>query len=809
MDVDVKTMEVIDGLKLSPRAARLLQNYYDSTPGIGTERAALAAQSWAETADQPLALRRAKLLEKVLLGIPVVIFPGQLLVGSETKYCRGCSPQCDYDGTLLGPLLSEQHGQVTLSGPMVKAVATEEEWQQLVESAKWWEGKTPVELVQRTTEEIMGSWYDDLVEAGGTLRYESYPLFPGFLEYEKVIRDGLQSFINVAQQHMKRFKNHEEDDPEKYYTWQAAEIVLRAAIAYAKRYAQCAKDMAVGECDPSRRGDLLEIAEVCTRVPEQPARSFREALQCMILLYLVSKIETPNMSPGSWKLVDQYLYPYLRRDMENGSLTWDGALDLVADFLIFATRLERMLVWDWREFTQKGVYTSLALGGLTKDGHDATNELSYLFLHAIGLVKTPEPHVVVRYHRDTPRWFMLKALQTNCKAVGGVPQFQNTEHVADYLVKQGVSLENARDWCSSGCSQAEPADAPCSFIPSYHNVALAVDLALHSGVASATGKRLGTETGAPGGFETFDELYDAFTKQFEYIARRNIWHMRLTDRLRMKSYKQIFGSALSSTCLDKGMDLNEGGYAHYHAWYLKDRGIIPAADSLLAIKKLVFDEKKLSMPELIKAVDANFTGEKGEKVRQMCLAVPKYGNDINEADDMVRNVAKFTAGILSSEKNVFGVPFAINRNGQAWHFWAGKRLGALPNGRKAREPLPDGSLSPMQGMDTQGPTAVLNSALRADFKESMAAIFTLQFPASLVREERTREKVADLTETFLKHGGSYIQYNVIDRDTLLEARRNPEKYRTLVVRVGGYSAYFVELSPEVQEEIIHRSSQPL
>jgi formate C-acetyltransferase len=224
----------------------------------------------------------------------------------------------------------------------------------------------------------------------------------------------------------------------------------------------------------------------------------------------------------------------------------------------------------------------------------------------------------------------------------------------------------------------------------------------------------------------------------------------------------------------------------------------------------VFEEKKLSMEELIDALDNDFDGEQGEEIRQMCLAAPKYGNDIDEADEMLRDVAKFTGHVIMGEKNMFGYPYVVNRNGQAWHFMAGKRLAALPNGRKRGEPLADGSLSPMQGMDTNGPTALLNSALKADFKgESLAAVMTLSLPAGLVQSDEIREKVIDLTEAYLGHDGLYIQYNILDKNALLEAKKHPERYRDLLVRVGGYSAYFVQLSPEIQDEIIRRTEQNL
>ncbi|MFC1919191.1 pyruvate formate lyase family protein [Chloroflexota bacterium] len=806
--IETGWLEEIGKLQLSERANRLRQEYMDYIPKVASERARLSMESWKETGGEPLDIRRAKLLKKVLEETPVIIFPRQLLVGSETKYFLGGNPYCDYDGSYLTSLLGKERGEITMGGPVQRGMLDENDYASLIEAAGFWKGRTGRDKAQESATSIMGSWYDDLVESG-VVRYESVAPIPQCWLFDRVVNEGLRSFIIEARERVQRWTEEHDHDIDKLHFWKAAVISLEAAINLARRYSEHARELATVEKDPKWRAELEEIAETCQWVPENPARTFREALQSVTLVNLALRLESPVGGMNSWGNIDQYMYSYFKCDLDEGRLTLDKAADLIHDLLLNTDRERVVLEASWLDQSQKGHLISVGLGGPDREGEDASNELSYLVLHVMGLAKYSEPHIVIRWHSKTPNWLMRKALETNWKVGGGVPQFQNAEHIVDYLTQRGASLEAARYFHTHGCSQAAPADSLCSMQPSNLNVPICMDLALHNGVASKTGKKIGVETGDPRTFQTFEQLYEAFKKQVDYVIRKNLWHDRLIDRVRSEYYRQPLISTLLPGCLEKGKDHAVGGLNHYGNWFKKDRGLIPAADSLVAIKKLVYEDKMVTMSELLDALDSNFEGKKGEEIRQMCLAAPKYGNDGKEADEMVRDVAKFDATVIQSEKNIFGWPYAINRNGQGWHWMAGRRLAALPNGRKSGEPHADGSLSAMQGMDRNGPTALLSSALTADFKESLAAVLTLKLSAPLVQTEELRDKVVGLTESFLRRGGTYIQYNILDAKVLLDAKRNPDKYRDLVVRVGGYSAYFVNLSPEIQDEIIRRTEHSL
>jgi formate C-acetyltransferase len=544
-------------------------------------------------------------------------------------------------------------------------------------------------------------------------------------------------------------------------------------------------------------------------VPENPARTFREGLQSAMMLHTILGVANPLVPPFTWGRLDRYLYPLFKRDIEDGLLTVADAVDLMNDVFLYAARLEVHTSISFQDFQQKGVYSSLGLAGTDEDGNDVSNELSYLVLHSLGLVKVAGVNVVVGWHKNMAPWLNEKATEAAWHAGGGMPQWQNIDHAIELMQHHGISLKDARNYSSHGCSQISPANAPLVMINQLINVPLCIDMVLHNGVASLTGTKLGPETGDPRTFKTYEELYAAFEKQAEYLIRRQSWHTRLCERARALHYRQILVSVFMSGCLENGKDVNAGGASSYKMQYSKDRGLVSVADSLAAIKKLVYEDKKITMEQLIDALDHNFEGPTAEKIRKLCLTAPKYGNDFGLPEEILRRVGKFTASVIESEKNIFGEYYVPIRNGQGWHWQSGKALAALPNGRKAREALSDGSLSAMQGMDRCGPTALLNSALHTDSYEPMASILTPKLPEVLMKTSNLRHKLASMTDTYLREGGSYLQYNILDADVLREAKVHPEEHRDLVVRVGGYSAYFVALSPEIQDEIIARTEHTL
>ncbi len=401
---------------------------------------------------------------------------------------------------------------------------------------------------------------------------------------------------------------------------------------------------------------------------------------------------------------------------------------------------------------------------------------------------------------------MQKAHETSLK-VAGNPQFVGDGPVEQYWTARGVPVEKARDQSGIGCL---PPLAPAT---TYYNIgcvshAKSLELTLHNGRDPLSGRAFGLETGDPLEFESFDELCEAYRAQHEFWVTRLARMAQISYHVESKYIRKPFFSSIFDGCVERGRDLSflDAPGCHH---FINDRATIDAADSLMAIKKLVFDEKKLSMAELIAALDSNFAGDRGEEIRRWCLAAPKYGNDIDEVDELAGELGAFGGRSIRSHTMPNGLPIETGRPGVSWHYFAGARTGALPNGRRGREPLNDGTLSPMRGQDKYGPTAVFRSVIRAGFRESLFNTLNQRVSPTAVRTRETMDKLVALTRTYMKHGGMHVQYNMVDSETMRRAQRNPEEYRDLVVRIGGFSAYFVLLTKEMQDDVIMRTEHAL
>jgi pyruvate-formate lyase len=807
---DETLLEQINDLPLSKRLFELKDAMFGAPRIISVERAKLAMESWKETEGEDIELRRAKLFKKVLESVPIAIHDVDIIVGRETEHLIGTPVFVDETGDSVAGLWNEGDN---LSRWMVfQEKNAKEEKNTLRECSRFFAGKTAPDHVVEAWKSVSGSWAQDITEAKGSDPTPDSGYYPGITcrgMWEKLLSKGMRGLVSEAEAGIKRFKEMRETDINKLHFWQSAIIVCEAMTHHAHRYAELARRKAGEEDNPIRRNELLDIAGICERIPEKPVQSFHEALQCINFLMVGRGLEA--MYPILVGRIDQYLEPYFDKDIQAGKLTLERAADLLGSALILWGMKVVVPVGKTQQETHQFSFciNSMNIGGVDKEGKDATNALSYLVLHMIGLIKLSSPTVLFNWNAQTPRRFLLKALETNHKTKGGIPLFENSDHVVKSFVNDGTPIEEAREWYGQGCvtpilptkidhNGAEGKGAV--------NIALFLDLTLHHGVSQITGKKVGIDVGDPREFKTFEDLYEAFKKQCNYIINRVLWLGTLAQSIEPQYLRFPFNSCIAGpSCLEKGQDILITDSDHSYG--ISDRAIVDTADSLTAIKKLVYDEKKLTMDELMKALDGNFEGERGEEIRQMCLAAPKFGNDIDEADLMVRDVGAFSGNVIMSYKNPYDVPCKISREGLSWHYFGGLGIGALPNGRKAKEPLNDGSISPMRGMDKLGPTGVMRSVIKAGFKESYASCLNQKFSSTVTQSLESREKLAVLTDTFFRNGGQHIQYNLVDTKELLDAKAYPDKHRDLVVRVGGFSAYFVMLSPEIQDDIIYRSEQ--
>ncbi len=813
-EVDRSLLDKIDNIELNNRLGTLKERYLDMVPRLASERGTYYAESWRETEGQPIQLRIARAVKHFLENIPTPVFEDELVVGSLTKYYRGSYAMITYDSNLILDLLPKsEDGKITMGGLNVIGDFDEDEKKALLENSLYFQGKTNADIETQVCRAVFGTWQDDVTEARGQAAYHYAPPGYGITYYDEVFSKGLKCIIKEVRERLDRAEENGIEDPEQIWFWESVLTASEGLIAFAHNYSNQARKQAEKEKDPARKAELEEIAEVCYNVPENPPTSFHEAVQTVSFIELAKVLENGRIGDYIGRL-DQCLYPYFKKDIEEGKITVEKAADLVGGLITLIGRREQCANVLMREAVQTNKISNITLAGYTRDGSDASNELTYLFLHMVGLLRYAEPHFTFTWHDGTPRWSMMKAIETNKRTGAGHPQFINGDTTTRYFTDRGVPVEDARDHAYLGCSYAHPKNQGyhCKAI-SYINMALLVDLALHNGVAPVTGKKIGIETGDPRNFKTFNELFNAVEKQAEYTVKRFVHRLHIAHKTELSTWRVPLHSTFSTGCLENGYDIMMGGQfadpADHPVWDVIDRGHVSAADSLTAIKKLVFDDKKLTMDELLNVLDSDFEGERGEEIRKMCLDTPKYGNDIDEADYMVREVGKIIPRLIEPERTPFGSKFTIIRQGLTWHYYGGKGVGATANGRKAGTPLADASLSPTQGADTNGPTAVCNSALKADFSDAKTAVLNQKFPLSLFNNPMFADKLADFTETFLRNGGLHIQYNLLDADTLREAKKHPEQYKDLIVRVAGYSAYFVLLAPEVQDEIIARTEQTL
>lgn len=807
LNTDKGLLKKIDDLQLSERLFQLKDAMFSAPRMISVERARLAMESWKETEGEDIELRRARLFRKVLEGAPIAIHDIDIIVGRETEHLIGAPVFVDETGDCIPGLWDEGD---SLSRAMV--FQAKEDKGVLRECSRFFAGKTAPDHVKDTWYSVVGDWAKDISDAKGADPTPDSGYFPGVTNramWEKVLSKGMRGLIEEAQAGLQRFKEMKETDVNKLYFWQSAIIVCETMIHYAHRYAELTRHEADKESDPERSNELIEIADICERVPENPARTFHEALQCMNFIIVARGLEA--MYPLLIGRIDQYLRPYFKKDLREGRLTLERAAELLGSALTLWGMKVVVPVGETQQETHQFSYSinSINIGGVDRDGKDASNALSYLVLHMIGLIRLSSPTVLLNWNSQTPRWLLLKALETNVKTKGGIPLFENSDHVVASFLNDGTPVEVARDWYGQGCVTPvlpSKVDHNGSEGKGAVNVALILDLTLHRGVSQITGKKVGIDVGDPRDFKTFKDLYEAFKKQYKYVVNRVLWLGTLAQSVEPKYLRFPFNSCITGPgCMEKGQDILITD--DDHSYGISDRAIVDTADSLTAVKKLVFDEKKLTMDELINAIDANFEGERGEEIRQICLAAPKFGNDIDEADLMVREVGEFSGSVIMSYINPFEVPCKISREGLSWHYFGGLGVGALPNGRKSREPLNDGSISPMRGMDKLDPTGVIRSVLKAGFKESYASCLNQKFSGTVMQSPESREKLGTLIDTFFRNGGQHIQFNMVDTEELLDAKVHPEKHRDLVVRVGGFSAYFVMLSSEIQDDIIYRSTQ--
>lgn len=780
---------------MNERVARLRQRSLDAKPCISSERARLLTQFYASDTTTSPVLRRAKAFEHLMLNKSVYIGDDELIVGE-----RGPAPAA----TPTYPELcchSLEDLEILNSRPKTSFAVSPDVMEEYRDAIiPFWQGRSMRDLI---FSEMTPEWKESY-EAG---------IFTEFMEQRapghtvadgKIYQYGMRGLRQRIAQAMDAldFANDREAQA-KMEQLRAMDICAEAMCAYARRHAELAYVMAATERDPVRRKELVRIAEVCSHVPENPPRNLWEALQAYWFCHLgvITELNTwDSFNPGR---LDQHMYPFYRTGIESGELTREAAMELLGCFWVkFNNQPAPPKVGVTAE--ESGTYTDFAninSGGLTPDGDDGVNEFTYMVLDTIDDMRLLQPSSNIQLSAKNPDRFLKRALKIVRKG-WGQPSIFNADMVVQEMLRAGKSLEDARQGGTSGCVETGAFGKEAYILTGYFNLPKVLELALNDGVDMRTGKRIGLPTGAPDDFTSFEQVMDAFRAQIRHFIDIKIRGNAVVESLYARFMCAPFLSLLVDDCIENGRDYNAGG-ARYNTSYIQGVGIGTVTDSLAAIKTGVFTERAVSLAGLVEAMREDFAGseELRHMLREQC---PKYGNDDDRADSIMRRVFAELLDAVDGRPNVRGGTYRLDMLPTTCHVYFGSVTAASADGRHAGQPVSEG-ISPVQGCDRRGPTAVLLSAAKMDHAATGGTLLNLKFTPKLLEGDEGIDNLAHLVRTYFSLGGHHVQFNVVKAETLLEAQKHPDRFRDLIVRVAGYSDYFCDLSRALQDEIIART----
>ena len=826
------------------RIQRLVDHLYEHMPVIESARAKLLTESYKATENEPIITRRAKAFAHILRHIPIIIRDDELIVGSSTLAPRGCQTYPEFSYQWLEDELDTV--ETRSADPFYIAEETKEE---LREVHKYWKGKTTSELALSYMAPEAVRAIEHNIFTPGNYFYNGVGHVT--VKYEEVLAVGYEGIIKKAEQELSECNVGDGDYAERSHFLQAVILSCQAVIEYARRYSALAQEMAEQCTDAARKEELLRIAENCSRVPAKGAQNFYEACQSFWFVQQLIQLESSghSISPGRF---DQYMYPYYKKDMENGNISREFAQELMDCIWVKLNDLNKCRDAVSAEgFAGYSLFQNLIAGGQNKEGEDVTNDISFMCIQASMHVRLPQPSLSVRVWNGSPHEFLIKAAELTRTGIG-LPAYYNDEVIIPSLQNRGLSLEDAREYNIIGCVEPQKAGKTEGWHDAaFFNMCRPLELVFANG--EDKGEMVGVPTGEVTEMSSFEEFYNAYKKQMEYCISLLVNADNAIDVAHAKRCPLPFLSCMVDDCLKRGKSVQEGG-AVYNFTGPQGFGIANMADSLFAVRKLVYEEKKVTMEEMKEALAWNFgkgldqqsvsdtaeavlrkmkdAGQKidentvssilkavmnaqpgeekmkrYEEIHNMIEEVPKFGNDIPEVDYFARDVAYTYTKPLQNYKNPRGGQFQAGLYPVSANVPLGGQTGATPDGRYAHTPVADG-VSPSAGKDVNGPTAAATSVSRLDhFIVSNGTLFNQKFHPSALSGREGLEKFVALIRSYFDQKGMHMQFNVVDRDTLLDAQKYPEKYKHLVVRVAGYSALFTTLSRSLQDDIIRRTEQ--
>ena len=785
------------GDKMNPRVAQLRKKSLEKKVTISHERAGLVTQFYKHHVNpsHSVPVQRALCLKHILTHKQIFIDANELIVGE-----RGPEPKAvpTYPEVCLHSL---QDLEILDSRPRV-AYGVSEETKQVYEQTiiPFWKGNTIREKIFAAMEEDWKNAFEAGIftefqeqrspghTAGGDLIYTN-----GFDD----LKDRIQSAIGG----LDFFTDTTALDQQEVLT--ALDIAADALIIFGNRYAHDLEKLSADQPDPKRKQELIDLGEICRKVPGKRPETFHEALQYYWFLHVGVITELNPWDAYNPGRLDQNLYPFYKRDIQAGRLTKDAAKELLSCFWIkFHNHPAPPKVGVTAKESNTYVdFCLINLGGVTPDNKDGVNELTYLILDVIEEMRLLQPSSMVQVSRKNPDRFVKKAL----KIIGtgfGQPSVFNTDAIIQQMVLHGKSMEDARKAGASGCVEAGVFGKEAYLLTGYFNLPKILEITLHNGWDPRSQKQIGLKTGDPISFESYDQLFSAYTRQVKFFARIKIRGSNIIEQINARYMPVPLLSLVTEDCIKNGMDYNQGG-ARYNTSYIQGVGMGTITDCLSAIQYTVYDNKSISMETLLSSLENDF--QASDLLRHTLLKAPKYGNDDDYADRVLTDVFEAYHGAVTGKPNARGGVYRINLLPTTCHVYFGEITGALPDGRKSGLPFSEG-ISPVQGADRCGPTAVLKSAAKIDHLRTGGTLLNQKFMPSFLETDTGLTSLVTLIRSYFKMDGHHIQFNVVDGETLRKAQQCPENYRDLIVRVAGYSDYFVDLTPALQEEIICRTA---
>lgn len=800
---------------MTERVKRMKESLRVNKYPLCVEQFRLAVQSLEETAGQPMLLRRSKLHAHVLDNIPIFIEEDDLLCGSGASKPFGLEMQYEYGVWTPDEVESLKSEIYTISPEdeeelyrLNQRFAENSLNSNLIETMGMSLGESDRLWPFMKSGLILPPWKDKRGGSGGGFAMSGYGLGPGFslvcVEYEQILQKGAKGIIEEAKRCLEELRYYEIDSIEKRNYWEGVILVFEAWVRFANRYADLAEKMAGEEAEPQRKAELLEMARICRKVPYEPAETFREALQAFWFTFLMV-CPSPTSTAGRF---DQYMYPYYKHDIDAGLITDDQVLELLEIMRCKVMKINRVSGKANRaKNAGMAKWYNWTIGGQKADGSDATNELTYLLLEAAKDTHLPHHTLTVRVHKNTPDLLLEKALEVVRTGLG-MPAFIGDDSYIHFFTEDNtLTVEQARNYCATGCVDGNIPGVTRTQVACFFIIPHAMDVCLHNGFCRYTNEMVGLKTGDVTKMETFEELKEAVFTQIKYLMGMAAERVNVEMIAERELFPDVFRSALMHDGVRCGKDMFNRRFAFENAGLIGAVGGVNAGDSLMAIKKLVFDEKKYTMAQLMEALDADWEGF--DEMRADFLAAPKYGNNIPEVDELVNEVYQLHNEACRSYPSAYGETVKPNAISISAHQPGGALTGATPDGRKGGEILADASISPSHGKDLRGPLAVFQSAMRIQQDQYQGTLFNMKFHPSVLKTSADLNKLAGLIRTYLTHGGKHIQFNVVDREEMLDAQVHPEEHPELTVRVAGYSAYFVRLPKSIQNEVINRTSQSL